>query len=31
VTPPLVITPSQVDELVGCVDRALSRVEAEVA
>jgi adenosylmethionine-8-amino-7-oxononanoate aminotransferase len=30
VTPPLVITPAQVDELVGCVDRALSRVEAEL-
>jgi adenosylmethionine-8-amino-7-oxononanoate aminotransferase len=29
VTPPLVITPEQVDELVGCIDRALTRVETD--
>jgi adenosylmethionine-8-amino-7-oxononanoate aminotransferase len=30
VTPPLVISPDQVDDLVGGIDRALSRVEADV-
>jgi adenosylmethionine-8-amino-7-oxononanoate aminotransferase len=30
VTPPLVITAEQVDDLVGAIDRALSRVEANV-
>jgi adenosylmethionine-8-amino-7-oxononanoate aminotransferase len=29
VTPPLVITPQQVDELVGAIDRALTRCESE--
>jgi adenosylmethionine-8-amino-7-oxononanoate aminotransferase len=31
VTPPLVITPEQVDTLVAGIDRALSRLEAELA
>jgi adenosylmethionine-8-amino-7-oxononanoate aminotransferase len=30
ITPPLVITPEQVDELVGCIDRALTRVETDL-
>ena len=30
VTPPLVITAEQVEDLVGAIDRALSRVEATV-
>ena len=30
VTPPLVITPEQVDDLVGAIDRALTRIEGTI-
>jgi len=30
VTPPLVITSEQVAELVGCIDRALTRMEMDL-
>ena len=31
VTPPLVITPDQVDDLIGAIDRGLTRLEAELS